>query len=91
MSNIVIREILLGATTRLPWTILHGYKELGQNFAEHTLSVRSTSAGRPTVSVCSAAGLDMLQEENNEVILEKLRVVEEKRQEVEARAKDLDK
>ncbi|XP_072088947.1 uncharacterized protein [Arachis hypogaea] len=35
--------------------------------------------------------LDMLQEENNEVILEKLRVVEEKRQEVEARAKDLDK
>ncbi|RYR76630.1 hypothetical protein Ahy_A01g001222 isoform C [Arachis hypogaea] len=58
---------------------------LGRNFAEHTLSVRSTSAGRPAVSVRSAEAvvpwpskstiqtpmaLDMLQEEN-EVILEK--------------------
>ncbi|XLR15004.1 hypothetical protein S83_042942, partial [Arachis hypogaea] len=30
---------------------------LGRNFAEHTLSVRSTSARRPTVSVCSAAAI----------------------------------
>ncbi|RYR53515.1 hypothetical protein Ahy_A06g028672 [Arachis hypogaea] len=29
----------------------------GQNFVEHTLSVRSTSAGRPAVSVCSAAAV----------------------------------
>ncbi|XLR08994.1 hypothetical protein S83_036932, partial [Arachis hypogaea] len=27
VSNIVIREILLEATTGLPWTTLHGYKE----------------------------------------------------------------
>ncbi|KAL1301300.1 coiled-coil domain-containing protein SCD2 isoform X1 [Arachis ipaensis] len=30
---------------------------LGRNFAEHTLSVRSTSAGRPAVSVRSAAAV----------------------------------
>ncbi|XLV03174.1 hypothetical protein S245_017511, partial [Arachis hypogaea] len=27
MSNIVIREILLRATTRLPWETLHAYEE----------------------------------------------------------------
>ncbi|XLR69081.1 hypothetical protein S83_019753, partial [Arachis hypogaea] len=57
VSNIVICEILLGATTRLSRATLRGYKELGQNFVEHTLSVRSTSAGRPAVSVCSAAAV----------------------------------
>ncbi|XLV03866.1 hypothetical protein S245_018203, partial [Arachis hypogaea] len=43
---------------------------LGRNFAEHTLLVRSTSAGRLAVLVRSTAALDMLQEEN-EVILER--------------------
>ncbi|XP_072052225.1 uncharacterized protein [Arachis hypogaea] len=74
VSNIVIREILLGVTTRLPRTTLHGYKELGRNFAEHTLLVRSTSAGRLAVLVRSTAALDMLQEEN-EVILERINYI----------------
>ncbi|KAF2311541.1 hypothetical protein GH714_024645 [Hevea brasiliensis] len=115
---------------------------LGRNFAEHVPSVRSTSAGRPSMSVRTAtlvppskpslrtpisippveppsrnkekrftsdvgqiktkdAGdqreasalrdeLDMLQEEN-EVILDKLRSAEERREEAEARARELEK
>ncbi|KAJ9140106.1 hypothetical protein P3X46_030788 [Hevea brasiliensis] len=115
---------------------------LGRNFAEHVPSVRSTSAGRPSMSVRTAtlvppskpslrtpisippveppsrnkekrftsdvgqiktkdAGdqreasalrdeLDMLQEEN-EVILDKLRRAEERREEAEARARELEK
>ncbi|XP_061364562.1 coiled-coil domain-containing protein SCD2-like isoform X2 [Gastrolobium bilobum] len=116
---------------------------LGRNFVEHNLSVRSTSAGRPAVSIRSTAvvspskstirvpvaippidpptnrsrdkrfpsdikqlnskdtgdqheasalrdELDMLQEEND-IILDKLRHAEERRDEVEARAKELEK
>lgn len=116
---------------------------LGRNFMEHTPSVRSTSAGRPSMSVRSTtvvppkrgslrtpvsippmeppssrlrekrftadvgrndvkdAGnqreasalrdeLDMLQEEN-EIILDKLRRAEEKHEEAEARARELEK
>jgi len=32
MSNIVIRKILFGATTRFPWATLHGDKELYSDF-----------------------------------------------------------
>ncbi|KAF2312808.1 hypothetical protein GH714_040514 [Hevea brasiliensis] len=116
---------------------------LGRNFAEHVPSVRSTAAGRPSMSIRTAtlvppskpslrtpisippieppsnrnkekrftsdvgqlktkdAGdqreasalrdeLDMLQEEN-EVILDKLRCAEERREEAEARARELEK
>ncbi|KAF5932775.1 hypothetical protein HYC85_028946 [Camellia sinensis] len=116
---------------------------LGRNFMEHTPSVRSTSAGRPSMSVRSTTvvppkrgslrtpvsippmeppssrlrekrftadvgrndvkdtgnqreasalrdELDMLQEEN-EIILDKLRRAEEKHEEAEARARELEK
>ncbi|CAI9786866.1 unnamed protein product [Fraxinus pennsylvanica] len=117
---------------------------LGRNIMEHTPSVRSTSAGRPSMSVRTGTTvvppsrsslrapvtippiesssnrlrekrfthdvglidlkdpgneheasalrdeLDMLQEEN-EVILDKLRRAEEKREEAEARARELEK
>ncbi|XP_052181380.1 coiled-coil domain-containing protein SCD2-like isoform X2 [Diospyros lotus] len=116
---------------------------LGRNFMEHTPSVRSTSAGRPSMSVRSTiivppsrgslktqvslppleppstrprekrfasdvgrtnlkdAGnqreasalrdeLDMLQEEN-EILLDKLRRAEQKREESEARGRELEK
>ncbi|XP_043725035.1 coiled-coil domain-containing protein SCD2-like isoform X2 [Telopea speciosissima] len=118
---------------------------LGRNFVEHTASVRSTSAGRPSISVRSTQlvppsttrtsmrtpvsippieppatkqrdkrfvsdmghlnlkdsgnqrdasalhdELDMLQEEN-ENILEKLRLAEERCEEAEARARELEK
>nr|XP_025682410.1 uncharacterized protein LOC112783603 isoform X2 [Arachis hypogaea] len=36
VSNIVIREILLGATTRLPRTTLHGYKEAALKAGKQT-------------------------------------------------------
>ncbi|XP_008356567.3 coiled-coil domain-containing protein SCD2-like isoform X2 [Malus domestica] len=119
---------------------------LGRNFVEHTTSVRSSSTGRPSMSVRSAAvvpppskpslrtpvtippidppsnrnrdkrdrftpdigqfkakapgdereasalrdELDMLQEDN-EIILQKLRLAEEKHAQAEARAKELEK
>ncbi|OAY48025.1 coiled-coil domain-containing protein SCD2 isoform X1 [Manihot esculenta] len=116
---------------------------LGRNLAEHVPSVRSTSAGRPSMSVRTGTlvppsksslrtpvsippieppsnrnkekrftldvrqlktkdardqreasalrdELDMLQEEN-EIILDKLRCAEERREEAEARARELEK
>lgn len=114
---------------------------LGRNFVEHTATVRSTSAGRPSVSVRTPAvppsrtslrtavsippieppssrlrkksftsdighqnsqdtgnheasalrdELDMLQEEN-EIVLDKLRRAEEIREQAEARARELEK
>ncbi|KAF4401098.1 hypothetical protein G4B88_013939 [Cannabis sativa] len=100
---------------------------LGRNFVDHTPSVRSTSAGRPSVSLRSTTvvpptrsslrtpmfstdigqmnlknpaeereasalrdELDMLQEDN-EIILNKLRTAEERREQAEARARELEK
>ncbi|KAF4384661.1 hypothetical protein F8388_003968 [Cannabis sativa] len=100
---------------------------VGRNFVDHTPSVRSTSAGRPSVSLRSTTvvpptrsslrtpmfstdigqmnlknpaeereasalrdELDMLQEDN-EIILNKLRTAEERREQAEARARELEK
>ncbi|KAJ9163950.1 hypothetical protein P3X46_023570 [Hevea brasiliensis] len=136
-SNSVTPSISVARANRSP------SHALGRNFAEHVPSVRSTAAGRPSMSIRTAtlvppsnpslrtpisippieppsnrnkekrftsdvgqlktkdAGdqreasalrdeLDMLQEEN-EVILDKLRCAEERREEAEARARELEK
>ncbi|RYR39091.1 hypothetical protein Ahy_A09g044518 isoform A [Arachis hypogaea] len=67
VSNIVIREILLGATTKLPLTTLHGYKEVQLEPTSSWALLRKDFAAPSKYTGIFQASKDIFREEGFQV------------------------